>query len=176
VKRDDAPPMPADKSKPIFVYCEACGHEWAAGFLPLLMVTWARVVSSPCPACGLRMTRLGQDPNSTPEADAVAWLDSRDTNAASLTIWFVMMGHRPPGFTAPDIPRDPSDFGRCLRLLRRIPVWLPRLPEIAVAFPEWKPIVNAWDELTALYLGELAQRRYPKLRARMRELTGELSV
>jgi hypothetical protein len=69
-------------------------------------------------------------------------------------------------------PSDPSDFHRCMLLLELIPEWRARLPEVAVKFPRWKPIVDAWDELEYLYEQERHNEdgKAPKLYARMKEL------
>ena len=41
------------------------------------------------------------------------------------------MGAGEPGFGGWSYPSDPADLGRCLRLLREIPEWAPRMPEMA---------------------------------------------
>lgn len=55
-----------------------------------------------------------------------------------------------------------------------MPSWRARLGEVAAAEPDWKPLVEAWDELTALYEDELTNKSglAPKLYARMKELQG----
>jgi hypothetical protein len=50
-----------------------------------------------------------------------------------------------------DIPYDPDDFGRCYRLLKLFPSWRAELPKVADVCPKWKPYVEAWDELTAMF-------------------------
>ena len=50
-----------------------------------------------------------------------------------------------------DVPHDPSDFGRCYRLLQLAPEWTARLEEVAQAYPAWEPFVREWDKLTAMY-------------------------
>jgi hypothetical protein len=85
---------------------------------------------------------------STPDE----WLKSWDTGQSSLTIWNVMMG-RPT--SRPEVPRDPSDFGRCHRLLKAFPEWRARLAELA-QFPIWQPLVDAWPRLEALYEEEVS--------------------
>lgn len=97
------------------------------------------------------------------------WLRSRDTGISSRTICAVLSG-RPVIENRPGYPMDPSDFGRCYRLLKLFPQWLPRLGEVADRYPEWRPLVEAWDELTALYEKEMHKDRSPMLYARMQEL------
>ena len=76
------------------------------------------------------------------------WYRSNDTGASSETIWSVMTGNPVKHYS---IPLDPSDFGRCRRLLQAFPAWRASLGEVAVRFPEWAPFVAAWDEMDRLY-------------------------
>lgn len=107
------------------------------------------------------------------------WIIGRDTGLSSMTIWEFMTGlpvwelHRWSGLHT---PRDPSDFGRCYRLLQHFPEWRSRLPEMAEAKPEWAPLVAAWDELVALYEEELPSGRAPKLYERMQELHAAVMI
>lgn len=107
----------------------------------------------------------------------LVWLYGTDTGVSSKTIFAVLVDQNAlrnavtmnPHFR-PDVPHDPSDFGRCHRLLERFPAWRARLSEIAEAYPAWKLLVEHWDDLTALYLEELPTGRCPKLYDRMQEL------
>jgi hypothetical protein len=86
-------------------------------------------------------------------------------------VWAVMMGQTTTRIRHEyDVPHDPADFGRCYRLLKVMPSWRARLPEVAARFPEWRGFVDAWDELTALYEEALPAGPAPKLYARMQEL------
>lgn len=102
----------------------------------------------------------------------IEWLLSGDTGISSYTICAVMTGSKMKG---PDVPHDPSDFGRCYRLLQNFPEWRARLPEVAAAYPIWGPMVAAWDELTALYEEEKQNKsgKAPELYERMRALVDE---
>lgn len=97
------------------------------------------------------------------------WIVGRDTGISSRTIWAVMMGVTPE---RPWVPCDPSDFGRCFRMLSVIPGWRERLPEVAAQYPRWAPLVERWRELEELYVEELQRpdRMAPKLYKRMQEL------
>src|SRR6516164_3966881 len=55
---------------------------------------------------------------------AVRWLEGVDTGISSETIWRTLTGETP---SDTDVPCDPSDFGRCYRLLKIMPEWRPRL-------------------------------------------------
>ena len=82
-------------------------------------------------------------PTITPEQ----WVVGRDTGTSSLTIWAVMTGNENPhGRNGP--PLDPDDFGRCYRLLKLFPAWIPRLPEVAKACPRFAPMIEHWVEMT----------------------------
>jgi len=102
----------------------------------------------------------------------IEWLQGKDTGISSKTIFAVMTGTVDMGPFSGGIPYDPSDFGRCYRLLQHFPQWRARLPEVARRHPEWGPMVEAWDELTALYEQEAPNHRgtAPKLYERMQEL------
>ena len=80
------------------------------------------------------------------------WILGGDTGVSSKTIWAVMMGCANPDMDCFfNIPLDPSDFGRCYRLLNQFPEWKTRLDEVGECFPKWKPLLREWDNLTSLY-------------------------
>lgn len=163
------------KKEPLVVHCGKCHHEWALAFLPLPASQVGKLGKARCPACNAKDVLLGPHPKPTPEGEARAWIDNGDTGLSSETIWSVLSGWRVPRASwHADVPHDPADFGRCYRLLQVMPAWRARLPEVAVAYPQWAPLVDAWDELTALYEAEVPDGtgRAPRLYARLQELTG----
>lgn len=102
----------------------------------------------------------------------IDWLLSGDTGISSECICAVMTGSKcRDGST----PSDPSDFGRCYRLLQHFPEWKARMGEVAKKYPEWTALVREWDALTALYEEGIRRkdRCAPKLYARMKELIEE---
>lgn len=83
-----------------------------------------------------------------------------------------MTGGFGPGYH----PCDPDDFSRCRRIVALIPNGVARMAEVAKAFPQqpaWARLAPAWSEMEGLWLEEEARadRRMPKLYARMQELT-----
>ena len=113
----------------------------------------------------MRIDDIGRD---SPE---YRWLAGGDTGISSRTIWHVMMRQDWDDQTwGPDVPHDPSDFGRCVRLLEEFPAWRARMGEVCAAYPKWSGLVEAWDDLEGLYNEELPTGRAPKLWARMQAL------
>jgi len=98
------------------------------------------------------------------------WIVAGRTGASSKTIWAALVGVK--NALDPSVPLDPSDFGRCFQLLKLVPGWRERLPEVATAFPMWGPMVAAWDELEKLYAEELEEDTgsAPRLYLRMSEV------
>ena len=160
--------MSADR-EPFYVHCAKCQHEWALGFFPMPLNDVAKMSKVTCPVCKSKLVKIGPLAKPTAPGKAYEWLRNGDTGTSSETIWAVMMRQHSPKH-GPDIPYDPSDFGRCYRLLKVMPEWVARMPEVAAKYPKWKPFVDAWDELTAMYEKELPKGTAPKLYARMKEL------
>ncbi len=91
------------------------------------------------------------------------WMLGNDTGISSKTICRVMTGSKSPSDESPfdnEPPSDADDFGRCYRLLRHFPEWLPRLPEVPKRYPKWGPMIAAWDELCGMYLKVSDNGRY----------------
>lgn len=163
----------ASVKEPFVVHCGTCQHEWALGFLPMPAEAFGKLTHARCPGCGSKKVLCGEAAKATNVGEAYAWLQNGDTGISSRTIWYTLMHRNFPPRDWPDIPADPDDFGRCYRLLKVMPEWRARLPEVALRFPSWKPLVDAWDELTLLYEKELPTGRATNLYQRMQELRGE---
>lgn len=159
--------------EPLIVHCSRCGTDIPLGYLPMpLNVTAVVLKAAKCPRGHHRkFIAMGPMPKPTVEGDAMAWLANGDTGTSSLTIWHTLM-HSGKTTKYSDVPYDPDDFGRCYRLLKVMPQWRARLSEVAARYPAWAPLVDAWDELTALYESEAPSGKAPRLYARMRQLRG----
>lgn len=99
------------------------------------------------------------------------WLWGSDTGTSSLTIAEVMTGRK--FLERRCHPWDSGGFGRCLRLVDRMPGWRERLSEVAVLSSSWAAIVGAWDELEQLYNEEAPSGAAAKCYRRMKELLRE---
>lgn len=83
------------------------------------------------------------------------WLTSGDTGLSSKNIMIYMSsGVKPKSWHDLSPPADPSDLGRCLRLLEQFPEWKSRMPEMAELGGAWPTYVKHWDEMTALMAEE----------------------
>lgn len=156
---------------PILVHCADCSHEWSLGFYPITCDLFAQVGKSPCPACRSKAVMIGALPRPTEVGRAEAWLRNGDTGTSSQTIWQVLM-RQTVARTHNNWPCDPSDFGRCHRLLQVMPTWRARLGEVAAAFPgtPWVKLIARWDEVELLYIQQLnAEERNNRLPKRKRQ-------
>ena len=121
--------------------------------------------------------RLAEDELPPIEQRQLQWLLGNDTGISSRTIFGVLtlgdQWHGRHAYLGAGLPRDPTDLGRCIRLLEAIPEWRSRLPEMAAAFAEWGPLVRDWDALESLYREEepsgTAPKCYEAMRARIEE-------
>lgn len=77
---------------------------------------------------------------------AMAWVVGGHVGMSSKAIWANMMDAGKPehGWSH---PHDPDDLSRCLRLLRLIPEWRERLPEMAKRSDSWRALVRHWDQI-----------------------------
>jgi hypothetical protein len=118
-----------------------------------------------------------ETPKTTEEAIA-RWINGPDTGCSSVQIWCKLTGthinqtqyHENMWFPEDSrTPADPSDFGRCYRLVAGFG-WRDRLSEMRSVHPLWTVVVDHWDELAKLYEEELPSGRAPRLFRRMKEL------
>lgn len=98
------------------------------------------------------------------EQRAMMWATFGEQGISSRTIFSVMTGVLKYEREFPcdqwrfNVPHDPADFRRCYLLLKLIPEWRERLDEMAKAFEKWRPFVDHWDEMTALWEQERKNR------------------
>lgn len=88
--------------------------------------------------------------------DPGRWISGTDRGLSSMTIWYAIMNGLP--YVEASLPRDPGDFGRCLRLVDAF-AWTARLGEVVALHPDWKVLVDRWDEVAALFREEVPQYR-----------------
>lgn len=76
---------------------------------------------------------------------ALRWVAGDHVGLSSMAIFCHMVGVKPRrGWSH---PWDPADLSRCLRLLRAVPEWRRRLPEMASRSKTWKLLLARWDEI-----------------------------
>lgn len=55
-------------------------------------------------------------------------------------------------------PCDPSDFYRCLKLVKEIPEIKNYFDKISQVSPQWKIVIDNWDKLEETFLSEIGYR------------------
>lgn len=97
-------------------------------------------------------------PDTPIEHRIIEWLLSDDTGSSSKTLCAHMLNMT---IEWASTPSDASDRGRCIRLLRLVPEWVPRLNELVAAEPGRPASVNGetdhkygWREQVPLIISE----------------------
>ena len=124
-------------------------------------------------AAGSARLRAEHEAGITDTDPVTRWLRGVDTGVSSRTMVEAMVGSHVCHQERPDVPHDPADLGRCIRLLEACPHLRPRLHLVAERFPEGVPYIEHWEELEALYrqeIPDLRQGEAPRTYARMKEL------
>lgn len=77
------------------------------------------------------------------ENKLVEWLLSDHMGASSKAI----ASHMALGKSDGSFPWDPSDIGRCFRLLEAMPEWKARIKEMGVYSKNWELLASNWQEI-----------------------------
>jgi len=101
------------------------------------------------------------------------WFRSYDTGVSSETMAAIAMGAEAGRF---DAPHDPSDFGRCYRLVQKVPEIREAFDRIGELVPAFAGILREWDELCRIYDRDLKSGSSQELYDRIKTLRKEGGV
>ncbi|WP_218832931.1 hypothetical protein [Serratia fonticola] len=91
-----------------------------------------------------------------------AWLASDDTGLSSKFMASVLTGE----FKAENhYPRDPADFGRCLRLVNAVPGLAEKIGDMSQHGNHWAVVAAHWDEWVEIYRSKDFTRLHRLMRA-----------
>lgn len=88
--------------------------------------------------------------------DILDWFitsDNKGVSSKAMAAAILDKKPRDDGYTSH--PSDPSDFNRCLLLLRHAPESREHMDKIAALSDVWGNLVNAWEELERCFLTEV---------------------
>jgi len=101
------------------------------------------------------------------------WSDYGESSLTLLAVHCGMDKERP------SIPYDPVDFQRCVHLIKCLNLNLKQernlLHTTMKIYPIWKPFVESWGRLMALYIEEKDCETAPKLYDHLKKCRGKLS-
>lgn len=106
------------------------------------------------------------------------WIIRGETGTSSKTMWAAIIGAvrgGNKGFDY-DVPHDPDDFRRCLLFVKNCFVSKRQLEMVSIVFPWWKPQIENWDKMAALFEEESPTGRCPKLYDLMQTLEDESMI
>lgn len=104
---------------------------------------------------------------ASPGMGLAAWCRSDDTGLSAVYMaWVLNGGTLPVEPTTPlraderPYPHDPSDLGRCVRMLRAAPNLRENLDRMREASPVWAALINRWAEFEILYDRVVESRQF----------------
>lgn len=86
-----------------------------------------------------------------------AWLASDDTGLSSLFMASKLTGMFEAEYA---YPRDPADFGRCLRLVEAVPELESKIRDMSQHGKEWAVVAANWHEWAEVYRAGERRRLY----------------
>ena len=102
------------------------------------------------------------------------WLIGKDTGVSSETMVAIYMGHtESKSHFRFNTPWDAWDFGRCVRVVEQIPEIKEAFGKIGKLVPNFKNILENWDELLEVYQQELPNDKFPKLYKLLQKYRGD---
>jgi len=102
--------------------------------------------------------------------DIGEWMTSQDTGVSSETMVAIALGAEKGRF---DAPHDPSDFGRCYRLVQKVPAIYGAFDRIGELVPAFAGILREWEELCRIYERDLPTGISNELYERIKQLRKE---
>jgi hypothetical protein len=98
--------------------------------------------------CPKTWTEPEIDQTQSVQEKAMFWLNNGHVGMSSKTMWNFFMGNKDYPINH---PHDPDDFSRCYKLLKAVPEWEIRVPELASLSKEWKNLSQNWQKLAEMY-------------------------
>lgn len=153
-------------TSPLQLRCKSCRTVFdGAMTIGPVAVAAAALMALRCPSCGGKQILLGQ--NRTASEDdrfrqvpidgpldvrAQEWRATGERGLSAQSIFAHMTGGDPgDGWQH---PHDAGDLHRCMLLLRRIPEWAPRMPEMAKRSACWSTLIGSWPQIVAAFHDE----------------------
>lgn len=105
----------------------------------------------------------------------IEWLSGPNTGLSSKHMAYCAMGVEKRSILPGYHPVDPADLNRCFLLVEKVPEVLNYFDKIAEFSPQWRVIIENWDELKKLFISEVGWNwtnghEAPKTYKRMQEL------
>jgi hypothetical protein len=103
------------------------------------------------------------------------WLIGGNTGTSSETMAAIALGATKTNAFRMDAPHDPSDFGRCYKLVQTVPEIRDHFPRIAKKVKPFAGILREWDALVQIYERDKPKGESTELYNRIKELRGDKS-
>lgn len=138
------------------LFCQNCGREQVIPY-PIDPDMFSAMSKQFCKShknCEKTWKEPEPDMSMTANQRANEWWVKGERGLSSEGIWTFMMGNKL--VSGNFHPQDPSDFYRCYKLLKWVPEWKARMPEMKIVSPKWSKLIDNWDKLSAMVEEQIA--------------------
>ena len=97
----------------------------------------------------------------------IEWIGCHNVGISSRTMWCAIMGVK---CYKADVPYDADDFSRCYDLYKFSELTSADLQKVAIIYPDWRPIIDQWDELCEMYVAKNYRGVNERLKAMFDEI------
>jgi len=87
--------------------------------------------------------------------DLLDWLANGETGISSEEMAFRLGGVKKKKEWCTTHPSDPDDLNRCIKFLVAVPSARESIGEMRAVSPEWRVLVDHWDELEKMFIEEV---------------------
>lgn len=109
------------------------------------------------------------------QRDLGNWLINGDTGISSKTMAAIALGATKSDKHSVDAPYDEADFGRCYRLVQKVPEIREHFPRIGKKVKIFAGILREWDVLVRIYERDKPKGESRELHELIRGLRGDKS-
>ena len=152
-----------EEKSPLWVHCSDCKNEWIAIYTPAPVDEVSQALTgAKCGTCqsdkicmGVFPKTIGIAASASSRDKIMAWLASGDTGISSESLAYEFLGQTRGGRSGAGTPSDPSDLGRCLRLINLVPEVRACVDYLALKHDGWKKAAKCWDAITDSMIDEV---------------------
>lgn len=147
------------------LFCSHCGRKQGVSY-PIqidVFAAMAKAFSKSHATCEKTWQEPTPDEAVTEVVNMRKWMSEGEHGISAKTMYSVLSGNPILSPNRYGFPHDPDDFRRCYLLLKFVPSWRNRIPEMASVSPIWAALAKNWDKLTEMLEAGMKTGKAPEM-------------